>query len=69
MPRERPTQSREIKLAEFTKLAPPFIRTSFDPADAEYWINDVEKAFSTSEIPEAMKVPLVEFQLKERAND
>ena len=61
--------NRELKLTEFTKIVPQFNGRSSDPADAEYWINEVEKAFRVGQIPEDMKVPLAEFQLKERVND
>ena len=36
---------------------------------AENWVNDVEKTFKAFEVPEASKMALAEFQLKERAND
>ena len=61
--------NKELRLTEFTKIAPQFNGRSSDPANAEYWINEVEKAFKAGQIPDDMKVPLVEFQLKERAND
>ena len=56
-------------LPGFIKLAPPFTEESFDPAVAENWIIEVEKAFSTCQTPEELKMPLTEFQLKERAHD
>ena len=56
-------------MTEFSKIAPQFNGRSSDPADAEYWINEVEKAFKAGQILYDMKVPLAEFQLKERAND
>ena len=61
--------NRELRLTEFTKIVPQFNGRSSNPADAEYWINEVEKAFRVGQIPDDMKVPLAEFQLKERAND
>ena len=67
---DRPVQNhRELKLHEFTKLASKFNGRSSDPADAEFWMNEIEKAFRASETPEDMKVPLLEYQLKERVND
>ena len=61
--------NRELRLTEFTKIAPQFNGQSSDPADVEYWINEVEKAFRARQITDDMKVSLVEFQLKKRAND
>ena len=36
---------------------------------AENWVNEDEKTFKAFKVPEALKMALVEFQLKERAND
>ena len=49
---------REWKLSEFAKLAPQFSGRSTDPANAEYWINEIEKAFRAGDILEDMMVPL-----------
>ena len=58
---DRPAQEREVKLPEFSKLAPRFDGKSSDPVDAENWIMRVEKSFSAFEVPERMKMPLTEF--------
>ena len=68
-PQVRPVQARELRLPEFTKLAPQFTGQSPDPMVAENWVNEVEKTFKAFEVPEASKLSLAEFQLKERAND
>ena len=60
---------REVKLPDFIKLAPPFTGKSTDPAAAEIWVNEVEKAFSAGNVPDESKMPLAEFQLKEHAHD
>ena len=60
---------RGWKLPEFAKLALQFTGKLTNLADAEYWMNETEKAFGAGDISEDMKVPLAEFQLKERAND
>ena len=54
---------------EFTKLAPPFTGQSYDPVVAENWIVDVEKAFAAGQMIEEAKLPMAEFQLKEKAHD
>ena len=36
---------------------------------AEKWISEVEKTFKAFEVPDASKMSLAEFQLKEQAND
>ena len=69
MPRERPTPSRQINLPEFTKLALPFTRKATDLVVVENWVNKVEKTFLAFEVPEASRMPLAEYQLKESAND
>ena len=48
-------------MTEFTKIAPQFNGRSSNPVDAEYWINEVEKAFRVGQIPDDMKVLLAEF--------
>ena len=65
----RPAQARELRLPDFTKLAPQFTGQSPDPMVAENWVNEVEKTFKAFEVPEASKMALAEFQLKEQAND
>ena len=65
----RPAQARELRLPDFTKLAPQFTGQSPDPMVAENWVNEVEKTFKAFEVPEASKMSLAEFQLKERGND
>ena len=69
MAQEQQAQVKEVKLLEFIKLAPPFTGESPDPAIAENWIVEVEKAFSACQTPEELKMPLAEFQLKARAHD
>ena len=54
---DRPAQAREVKLPEFSKLAPQFDGKSSDPVDAENWIMRVEKSFSAFKVPERMKIP------------
>ena len=60
---------RPIGLPEFSKLAPQFHGKSTDPADAEFWVTEVEKAFSGCRIEEEHKMGLAEYQLKADAND
>ena len=66
---ERPVQAREVRLPEFAKLAPEFDGKSPDPVVAENWVIEIEKTFKASNVSEAMKMPLAEFQLKDTAND
>ena len=65
----RSAQAREVRLTEFSKLAPKFNGRSFDPVDAENWVMGVEKSFTAFEVAERMKMPYAEFQLEESAND
>ena len=58
-----------MNLVEFTKLAPLLTGQSSDPVVAENWIVDVEKAFALGQTTEESKLPLAEFQLKEKAHD
>ena len=62
-------QTREVRLPEFAKLAPEFDGRSSDPVDVENWVTIVEKAFSAFEVPNRLKMPMAEFQLKLSAND
>jgi len=66
---ERPVQAREVRLPEFAKLAPVFDGKSSDPVVAENWVTEMEKTFKAFSMPEAMKMPLAEFQMKDTAND
>lgn len=45
----------------FIKLALPFPGKSTDPAIAESWIIEVEKAFSVCQMPEEFKMPFAKF--------
>ena len=56
-------------MPDFAKLAPEFFGDSSDPAVAENWVAEVEKSFAAFNVPEEMKMPLAEFQLKKLAND
>ena len=67
--KERQAQVREVRLPEFTKLAPEFNGELSDSAVAENWVTEVEKSFKAFNVLEAMKMPLAEFQLKKAAND
>ena len=58
-----------IGLPEFSKLAPQFHGKSTDPLDAEFWVTEVEKAFSGCRITDENKMALAEYQLKLDAND
>ena len=56
-------------MPDFAKLAPEFYGDSSDPTVAENWVTEVEKSFAAFSVPEEMKMPLAEFQLKKLAND
>ena len=58
-----------MRLIEFSKLAPKFNGKSTDPVDAENWVMGMEKSFAAFDVAERMKMPYVEFQLKESVND
>ena len=65
----RQAQAREVRLTEFSKLAPRFNGRLNDPVDAENWIMGVEKSFVAFDVVERMKMPYAEFQLEEFADD
>ena len=65
-----PARAREVRLPEFVKLAPSFNGKSTDPAQAETWIAEVEKAFRACQVEtDEAKMGLAEYQLKEEANN
>ena len=61
--------AKRIGLPEFSKLAPQFDGKFSDLADVEFWVTEVEKAFSGCRITEENKMALAEYQLKSDAND
>ena len=56
-------------MPEFSKLARDFDGKSPNPMVAKNWVTKMEKTFKAFNVPEAMKMPLVEFQLKTMVND
>ena len=50
-------------------MEPQFDDKFSDPADVEFWVTEVEKAFSGCRIMEENKMALAEYQLKSDAND
>ena len=56
-------------MPEFAKLVPEFDRKSSDLVDTENWVIRVEKIFLAFEVPDKLKMPMAEFQLKLNAND
>ena len=56
-------------MPNFAKLASQFTGQSPDPMVAENWISEIEKPFKAFDILDASKMPLVEYLLKESAND
>ena len=56
-------------MPEFAKIAPEFNGKSSDLVVAENWVTEVEKSFRAFNVSEAMKMSLVEFQLKDTTND
>ena len=64
-----PAQAREIRLPKFANLAPTFSGKSSNPIVDENCVMEIEKSFKAFDVPEAMKMPLAEFQLKETIND
>ncbi|XP_038973787.1 uncharacterized protein LOC120105428 [Phoenix dactylifera] len=59
-------QGRSI--AEFRKLAPPAFKGTTDPQEAEWWIDEMEKAFRAMGCTEEEKIRFATYMLQDRAH-
>ena len=58
-----------IQFPEFTHMVKEFSGDRTDPTVAECWMEEMEKAFVTCQMPEDKKLSIVAFLLKKDTNN